>query len=279
MSALQRIEETYLGLLRLVIIVASSILLVAAIVLGLSALGGLQGDAANEKVDTTVKPDEVLSKVAAESTPAQSGTPRAKAGGDKAKGLASDPNQTFYDRTASAVVKFVGKYAKGVESVEHQNVVEVCKGKAESFNDPALVSAYASGLADTMEKALIDPGLAKRIEKPTKDVPAPAAQGEENEQPGFPGAEPPFKESPLQIVNQLLASYTQLFIEKQNKKQELKAQAEAEALERKSTAMTQLYLAGGAFASFLFLVFISIVVKIERNLRQLGRPEATPLQP
>jgi len=279
MSALQRIEETYLGILRFVIILASSILLIAAVILGLSALGGLKGEGAHDKVDTSVKPDEVLSKVAAEAPPAQAASPRAKSSADKSKGLASDPNQAFYDRTAAAVVKFVEKYAKGVESVEPQNVVEVSRKKAESFNDPALTTAYAAGLADVMEKALTDPALAKRIEKPAKQAPAPAPQGEEDGQPGFPAVEPPFKESPLQIVNQLLASYTQLFIEKQEKKQELKARAEAEEMERKATSMTQLYLAGGAFASFLFLVFISIVVKIERNLRQLTPAVPAPAKP
>jgi len=275
MSMLQRIEETYLGMLRFIIILGSSVLLIAAIVLGLSAASGLNGSSIPEKLDTSVKPDEVLTKISEERPSPTADAPHAKQAGEKSKGLASDPNQAFYDRTATAVVKFVDKYAKGIETVEHQNVVEVSRKKAENFSDPVLITAYASGLADLVERALADPELAKRIAKPAQPVPtqAPQATQAEEEAPlSPPSAEVPFKESPLAIVNQLLSTYTQLFVEKQSKKLENKAKAEAEELERKATAMTQLYFAGGTFASFLFLVFISIVVKIERNLRNLTPP-------
>jgi hypothetical protein len=70
-------------------------------------------------------------------------------------------------------------------------------------------------------------------------------------------------------VNDTLTTYTKLFNQKVQNRERANEQAITDEIERKATAMTQLYVAGGAFGAFLFLVFISIVVKIERNLRVL----------
>lgn len=278
MSVLQRVEETYLGLLRLVVILVSSILLVATVVLAVSAASGLKDETKTDAAgSTTVKPDEVLESVAA-TTEAQKGKEKGlrKTTKESASSSEADPNKAYYDRIASAITGFVTKYAKGIESVEASQIIEVTKSKAERYqSDEHLVSSFASGLAATMESAVKSPSIISRVQKTGAAPAAPArpvpmeASGEESEEVVQPQAELPFKESPLQVVNEVLSAYVRMFDEKVKSAEAEKVAAAAEAMERKAEAMNRLYMAGGAFGSFLALVFMSILVKIERNLRSL----------
>lgn len=276
MSVLQRVEETYLGILRFVVILVSSLLLVATVVLAVSAAGGLKDEPKTEATGSaTVKPDDVIESVVA-SAEAQKGSEKGlrKTSKERVSGSETDPNKAYYDRIAAAVTGFVTKYSKGVESVEASQIVEVTKNKAERYKgDEHLVSSFASGLATTMESAVKSPSIISRVQKTGAAPVAPArpapteTSGEESEELVQPQAEPPFKESPLQVVNEVLGTYVRMFDEKVKSAEAEKSAALAEAIERKAEAMNRLYMAGGAFGSFLALVFMSILVKIERNLR------------
>ena len=75
------------------------------------------------------------------------------------------------------------------------------------------------------------------------------------------------------IINDAMDKFTLPFnaaIEKQGRD---RATFEAGAANRKAEGQVQLYIAGGAFAAFLAIVFLSIVVKIERDLRGLTRQD------
>lgn len=280
MSALQRVEETYLGILRLVIIIASSLLLVAAIVFGVMAFSNMRGGEKVEPIETAVKSDDVINKVAS-APEKQKVNPQANNGSKKqGSPLSTDANQPYYDRTSDAILKFINSYAKGYFDISAERLVTIVKEKAEKYGDRAqIVTAFASGMAETMEKGLANPAIIKRVEKPAPVPVAPpaptASDADANSDVPVPN-ETPFNESPVQIVDELMGTYTQFFEEQQSKIAMEKARAAAEEIERKSSSMMQLYIAGGAFASFLFLVFISIVVKIERNLRNIG---SLPPQP
>ena len=178
----------------------------------------------------------------------------------------------------------------GAETIDKASVLEVTRAKSQQYRDATVAADFAQGLAITMGKALADPKVIQLVELPT--VPAKPVAAASTPAPGTeevmessleqPVARP-FKESPIGIVNDVLGTYVRLFAEKIEKKAQEKAQAELDEVTRKATAMTQIYIAGAAFGAFLLLVFISIVVKIERNLRALTPvarvTEAGPLTP
>ena len=279
MSVLKRVEEAYLEVLRFIIIAAASLLLLGAIVVaGLAASNWSQHADAGEAAPVPVKPEDVSSQVVAnraDAAPAKE-TPQLDAVNTTKK---ADANQAFHDRAATAIFNFVTKYGKGVETIDKPSVLEVIRTKTAQHRDAAVAADFAQGLAVTMEKALADPKVIKLVElappaaKPAATASAPAAAAGTEEVIEGAAEQPvarPFKESPIGIVNDVLGTYIRLFAEKIDKKAQDKAQADMEEAARKATALTQLYFAGGAFAAFLMLVFISIVVKIERNLRALA---------
>ncbi len=278
MSVLKRVEEAYLEVLRFIIIAAASLLLLGAIVVaGLAASNWSSHGDTGESANVPIKPEDVTSKVVAnkaDATPAKE-TPALDAASSTKK---VDPNQAFHERTAVAIFNFVTKYGKGVETIDKPSVLDVARAKSAQYSDAAVAAEFAQGLAVTMEKALADPKVIKLVElappaaKPaaTASAPAAAAGTEEVIEGADQPVARPFKESPIGIVNDVLGTYMHLFAEKVDKKAQEKAQAEIDEAARKATALTQFYFAAGAFGAFLMLVFISIVVKIERNLRALG---------
>ena len=79
----------------------------------------------------------------------------------------------------------------------------------------------------------------------------------------------------MEIVQSVFDAYLNLATEniklaKQENDRENKA-----AAEKFATSTPQLYTAGGAFATFLILAFILILVKIERNIRELAERNKT----
>jgi hypothetical protein len=279
MSVLKRVEEAYLEVLRFIIIAAASLLLIGAVVVaGLAASNWSQHAGSEEQASAPITPEDVTNKVVAAKSDAAPATGKPVLAESTIKAQV-DPNQPFHERTATAIVNFVTKYGKGVETLDKASVLEVTHSKTQLYNDAAVAADFAQGLAITMEKSLTDPKIIKLVElppvpvatKPATSASMPSTETEEViegavEQP----VTRPFKESPIGIVNEVLKTYERLFAEKTERKAQEKAQAELDEVTRKATAMTQIYIAGGAFGAFLMLVFISIVVKIERNLRVLG---------
>lgn len=265
MSVLKRVEEAYLEVLRIVIIIAASLLLLGAVVFGVMAGKNFGGKSHAENSEASVTPDAVLAKLTEKNTEKPKGA-EAKNAQSKLSVASSDPNQVYYDRTSVAVVNFINTYSKGLETVTKENIVEISRAKAELFKNDKVTTEFAAGLAVTMERTLADPKITQRVEKPAHR-PSAAAAGQSTIEGNPYEQELPYKESPIGVVNDVLSTYMNLFVAKEAAKEKAEAKAVQEAVERQASAMMQLYVAGGSFAAFLFLVFISIVVKIERNLR------------
>ena len=278
MSVLKRIEEAYLDVLRFIIIAAASLLLLGAIVAaGMAGNNWGKRTGAGDQTNVSVAPEEVADMVVAMKADAapSAGKPVPDAAAQSKK---VDPNQAFHERTATAVYNFVTKYGKGAETIDKSRVISVTSTKARQYKDPATEAEFAQGVALTMEKTLSDPKIIKLVELPAESVKPPQAPteavpgGDAADIQPVPSVALPFKESPIGIVNNVLDTYSRLFAERIEKKVSDRNQAELEESAHKATAMTQLYFAAGAFGAFLMLVFISIVVKIERNLRALTIP-------
>ncbi len=272
MTVLKRVEELYLDVLRFIIIAAASILLIAAVGFGVMAGKNYsQSSQAEKPVSADVNPTEVTDSVLAsklEKKPSGATTSN-RVGED---GSTADPNEKTYEQIAKIIVAFVSQNGQGIESLQLAPVVDVIRRKASPYDDPTVVKEFADGLAVVMEKTLADPKILKLFEPLAPAPVAPAAtvsnDGEVMEQQAAP-VTPSLRESPIEIVNSTLNTYARLFNAKIKEREQARAAAIAEEVQNKATATTQLMIAGSTFGAFLFLVFISIVVKIERNLRAM----------
>ncbi len=233
---LQKLENAYLAILRFVVIAVSGILLVAVVILGFNSFKAVQFEPEAKEITPKVSEQELIKGIT--ERPA---TPQAEQPNSASNANGTDPNAAFYEHASNAIVSFVTKYSGGAEGVDKDQVIAITKERAESLNDPKLVSAFAKGFSESIEKTLADPSVIK------------AAQAT----------------SSLDVINKALNIFTQKFHEQIEKGKEEFAAKQAEYIAQKADGMQSLYVAAGAFAAFLMIVFLSIIIRIERNLRHL----------
>ncbi len=240
---LQKLENAYLAILRFVVIAVAGILLVAVVIQGLNSFKAIQLEPEAKKITPNVSAQELINGLTEKPV-----VPQSEYHEDAGNTNTIDPNAAFYERAANAISAFVSKYSGGAEGVDKSQVIQITKGKAESLNDKKLVSAYAKGFAESIEKTLTDPSVIK------------AAQ----------------TTSTLVVINKAFDIYTQKFNEQIEKENQELAAKQQEYIEKKAEGMQSLYVAAGAFVAFLMIVFLSIIIRIERNLRHLeNKPVVT----
>lgn len=233
---LQKLENAYLAILRFVVIAVAGILLVAVLILGFNSFKAIQFEPAEKEITPQVSERELIKGITEKPVLPKNVSHEAFADMKKI-----DPNAAFYERASNAIAIFVTKYSGGTESVEKAQVVEITKERAESLSDPKLVTAFAKGFAESIEKTLADPSVIKTAKNT----------------------------STLDVINKALNLFTQHFNEQIVKENEQFAVRQQEYIAKKAEGMKSLYVAAGAFVAFLMIVFLSIIIRIERNLRHL----------
>ena len=238
---LQKLENAYLAILRFLVIAVASVLLVVVVILGFNSFKAIQFEPIVKEITPEVSEQELI-KGLTEKQKSQIEEP-AEASIDSP---ATDPNIIFYERAATAITTFVSSHPDKEESVEREQVIKIAKERATSLDDPKLVTAFAKGFADSIEKTLKDKSV---------NIAAQTT-------------------SPLDVVNKALNLFTQKFNEQIEKKNAEHAAKQQEYIEGKAEGMQSLYVAAGAFVAFLMIVFLSIIIRIERNLRHLENKSA-----
>ena len=233
---LQKLENAYLAILRFVIIAVAGVLLVSVVILGFNSFKAIQSEPVPEKVTPQVTDQEIIKAITEK--PAAQARQSAK---PKDDAPTADSNMPSYERAANAIFDFVSKYSGGTESVEKGQIIEITKAKAEALDDPSLTAAYAKGFADSIEKTLADPSVIKSAQST----------------------------STLEVVNKALNIFTSKFNAQIKKAEIAHTEKQRQYLDKKAERMQSLYIAAGAFASFLMIVFLSVIIRIERNLRHL----------
>lgn len=233
---LQKLENAYLAILRFVIIAVGGVLLVTVAILGFNSLKAIQFEPVAKEITPQVSEQELIKGIIEKPS-----SQAAETHSNNSDAPAIDPNLVFSERTAYAVVSFLEKFPDKAQGADKAQVLEIVKRKANSQGDPKLITLYAKGLADSIEKTLSDKSVNN------------AGQAT----------------SPLDVVNKALT----IFDEKFNA-QIMKANTENTAnqmkyMQEKADGMKSLYVSAGAFISFLMIVFLSIIIRIERNLRHL----------
>ncbi|MDF0377893.1 hypothetical protein [Methylophilus sp. YYY-1] len=234
---LQKLENAYLAILRFVVILVAGLLLVAVVILVLNSMKAFKSEPIVKKAEPHVSHEFVIKQLTSKDTTKQSGNAKL---GDSSPSV-NDPNNKYYDQIATSLIKFVQKHAEGYESINKSKIIEYVKKQANTHTEEETKTKYAKGLASTIDKILDSPQITKMAKN----------------------------QAPVDIVEKVMDSYSTEFAaqieeEKQNAIYEQQLYAA-----RKAEAIQSLYIAAGAFGTFLMIVFISIIIRIERNLRHL----------
>lgn len=256
MAILQKLETSYLAILRFVVILISGLLLIATLILSVSALVNLRDGAKPGQPAPKVTPDQIITDLT--KTPDKPGAPAAKPATQFPQSPV-DPNHAEYERAANIIVSFVSKYGRGDEVLKN-SVIEIVKDRAELQPTPELAKSFASGLPGIFEKVLSDKKVIELVSRPVWSLPGEDIQ-QNNTTMG---------KSPIPIVDMTLNRYFEIFNLQVEQSSMEEANSMAEQAVRKERAMLNLYIAAATFGAFLLLALLSIIVRIERNLRPLA---------
>lgn len=294
MSIIQKLENSYVAILRVVVIITASLLLVGAAVFGVLSLKGMLPGAEDKIQVKAVDPKDVLAEVLpGENRPDSSTLENAPAPKEDKK----NTYQAEYDKTYKVINEFVNGTSKKSIKLEKEHLFAVLDQRLAQFEEDDVKSEYIEGLAAAFQTSLSDKRIIARIEKtltprphrvaaqvprPTPE-PAPAQVDADGNVIEAPAAEPepalelepvveelPYKESPLVVVDEVLTAYNKMFSEKVAEATAQQGTATMEKLEAKASATTRMTVAAGLFAAFLLVIFLTIAIRIERNLRDMA---------
>lgn len=238
---LQKLENSYLAILRFVVILVAGILLVAVAIFGVNSLKGIKSEPASIEFTPKVSEQELITGLTAKSA---SVTNEAAVTNQAEK--QSNPNVVYYERTATSIVSFVAKFNPEV-TLDRSAIIDVVQSRAEHQDDPKLVSSYAKGLAESVEKTLANESVGKLVGTKTA----------------------------VEVVQSALNIFDKEFKTQISKSIADQEKQERKYLTEKAEGMQSMYMAAGAFGSFLLIVFLSIIIKIERNLRPVGNKSSS----
>lgn len=237
MSSFIKLEGAYLKLLRYSILVLASVVLIISIGTAVTGLSNIGAFSFSSDKTPSVSSESILQEI---TLPAPTVT-ASKDGGVSADALESDLNQEYYARSEKAVKNFVTAYSTGGVTNE-QDLIEFFRSRAISYNDQEIISSFAKGMAETLEKVLSNNTIINRAAS----------------------------ESAVDIVNQTIDTYRNSFNKELARINEEKAEKEMKVATTKAKGIVMLSVASGAFFAFLLLAFLMIFVKIELNLRDIA---------
>jgi hypothetical protein len=254
MSSFEKLETTYLSILRAGILVIASLMLVLSVIFSVAGLSKIQifsflGGKETPKVDAV----EVLNKInKADSGKQDDSEVSIIDGSSQTIENKEDPNAEYYKRYVNAVVAFLQSYSS--ESVDanlgnryqKESIYSIIKEMSEQYKDKKVIRSFVSGIVETLESALRD--------KKIIDMTVNRSAGS--------------------VIDDVVVTYVNAFNEKYQKINAENAEKEIKKAEDRSAAVIQLSMAGSSFLIFLLLIFLMIFVKIELNLREMAKSGA-----
>jgi hypothetical protein len=236
-----KLENTFLGVLRIVILIALSISIIGSLVFGIMGLSNLNATPAKyEYKDPNIK--ELVNELnkSLEGKPSQS-EPKTSPSNDKPN--KNEKLDIEIEKQVKLVTEFLGRYNREPNTDALRSVL---KKEAENlaFNpkDQSSVVKYAKGQTDFFEKVFTNKEILSFFEKLDPS--------------NFSNAYRP-----------ILDIYPDYFKEQRSEKKSFESEQNAEVMGQKAGAALNLYIAAGMFLTFLMISFILVLVKIERNLR------------
>ncbi|WP_075881946.1 hypothetical protein [Vreelandella massiliensis] len=247
---LQKLENIYLGILRGVVLIISGGLLLGAIFFGLNALKVISGPPTfdpytpeieantgyKQSLITQYQPtDNASERSTAEASP-DNASPASQGSTEE------NPLQSQYEDVANLVDEFATEVTGETGWINKDFVINHIRTRAEAYNTSRLTQAYANDIVPYVRNVLQDEQVIDVADS----------------------------QNLIDIVNEVLDDFDRQFDQALSAEDRRRNQAQREHAQGKVEGMQSLYIAGGTFGAFLFIVFLSIFIKIERNLRHLA---------
>ena len=241
-----KLENVFLAILRVVILVVLALSLLAAVALGVWAVKDMSATAAPykaEAVDNKALMQEL--KKSLESSPAASEPAAPKSKTSKSTKAENKALEDELGKQVKTVADFLSKFDKNLSDPDAFKTGLRRKSTTLAL-DPeseASVLAYAKGQTDFFSLALADPEIIAILKKKDDDD----AFGS--------------------YFNAAVETYPGFFERQRDSRKAFEAEEGARVRGAKAGAMMKLSIAGGMFGTFLLISLILVLVKIERNLR------------
>lgn len=264
MSVINRLEVKYLNILRGVVILAASISLILAIAMGLIGGSNYLNIFGSKEKAKEVSSEDVIKILSPKSEDKKSQEEKTTPKNDKPT---EDLYQKDYESIAEIMINFVRNTPSTCEKVNFikDKLIDYLKRKTD-FDNEEHKKLYVRGLRRDLPDIL----KSKVVLDRTKQVaPSSIAEDPNNQTNADPN------NCPIKVARSVLDAYLELAYENIELAEQENDRENKAAAEKFATSTPQLYTAGGAFATFLILAFILILVKIERNIRELAERNKT----
>lgn len=236
---LQKIENSFLSILRAVVLAAAALSLIGFVIFGVGALKLAKSEPEPQAPSIHIAPQSLLDQVTdKQSTPAS-----APVAASAATTAQDSKRQEVYDRACKAIAKFAVAMEGPQTTINRDKVISVIDERAKLITGENLKKDYIAGMGVALEKVLGDPNLVKQAKQ---------------------------QQNPYAVIDRTLDAYTEQFNRQVEANDASNALAKQQYFENKAEGMQNLYYAVGLFGAFLLIVFLSIFIKIERNLRYLA---------
>ncbi|CAJ0813782.1 hypothetical protein LMG19087_01880 [Ralstonia wenshanensis] len=235
MSVLNKVESGYLQLMRILVLALATVSLIGVALFGVVAASdhNAKPKAVSETVDikaSAFKLDNEAGQNPEEGTQ--------NSGDDAAK---RDSNAAKLQTALADVINKHGKAMLGASF--HFDSANLDGAVAAVMQDEDRAEPYLSSLTKYLDDVLSRPDVAKRIK---------------TEQAYF------------QVFNKAVTDYRKAYAAEKERIAREKAEASAEASERRASASLSLYLIGGLFSAFIMLVMLIVQIRIERSIRVMS---------
>jgi len=237
-----KLENSFLGILRIVILVVLSISIIGSLIFGYMGLSNLNASPAKyEYKDPNIKEmvNEIKKSLEEKPSPSEPQNPQNNEEPKKNEKLEKE-----LDKQIKIVTEFLQRYKRTL--IDSNAFRAGLKRNAENLAfDPKKESSvvkYAEGQSELFEKVLTDKDILVFFDKLD---------------PGYFG----------RPYSAILGIYPDHFRKQRDEKKRFDLEQGAEVMAQKATAALYLYIAAGMFVTFLLISLILVLVKIERNLR------------
>jgi len=242
-----KLENSFLGILRVVILIVLTVSLIGAAVFafkGVTSLNATPAQYKHNEPNIQEMVDEIKKTLeqpqAAPAAPAQTSTPSQEPAKD-------DKLDQEVDKQFKLLSDFLQRYNKHYTDPAgmRRNLKNSAQNNAFDPQSEESVLSYATGRTLLLNKLLTDQAILDVVSKKSEEKIL--------SRNGF-----------FSAVNSVYPAY---FVKEKKKAADFEREEQSEAIAKQSGAMMSLYIAGGMFAAFLVISLILVLVKIERNLR------------
>lgn len=241
-----KLENAFLAILRVVILVVLAVSLIGAIgvaIYGVRDLGASEESYKPEKPDAKALMQELRKSLEDSPASAPAAPAASKPGGGKAEGKALDEE---LNKQLKAVSNFLAQFQRNLNNPEafKANLRRKANTLATDPEDEGSVLAYAKGQTEFFTLAFTDKDIIALLQK---------------------------KEDGGDTFGKFFSTavdlYPAFFENQREQRKQFERREEMRVASAKAGAMMKLYAAGGLFGAFLLISLILVLVKIERNLR------------